>query len=370
MGVMVDVVAGKDLLLGGDCIAVLQSLPEKSVDLVFADPPYNLQLGGDLTRPDGSSVDGVHSSWDRFSSFAVYDAFTREWLAAARRCMRDDATIWVIGSYHNIYRVGCMMMDMGFWILNDVHWVKSNPMPNFQGKRFQNATETLIWAKKSEDQSLYAFDYHAMKSLNGDVQMRNLWEFPICGGSERLKDKDGCKIHPTQKPEALMYRIILASTKPGDVVLDPFFGTGTTGVAARRLGRHFIGIERDDGYRREAAARLEAVPFNPAPADLLAAGSPRKARQVGMGTLVEEGWLMAGETLRSADGKWNAALKADGTISRGGLSGSIHKVGAALRKSPSCNGWDFWMIERDGRWVALDTIRERRLVNEEIPVAA
>jgi modification methylase len=225
-----------DTILQGDCIEVLKSLPDRSADLVFADPPYNLQLGGDLLRPDNSRVDAVDDHWDQFESFAAYDAFTRAWLAECRRILKDDGAIWVIGSYHNIFRVGTILQDLGFWILNDVVWRKTNPMPNFKGARFTNAHETLIWAAKGRGAKRYTFNYDAMKMANDELQMRSDWTFPLCTGEERLKDESGSKAHPTQKPEALLHRVLLASTRPGDLVLDPFFGTGTTGAAARRLG--------------------------------------------------------------------------------------------------------------------------------------
>jgi modification methylase len=244
-----------DTILMGDCIAEMARLPDKSVDMIFADPPYNLQLGGDLFRPEGGKVDACDDHWDKFDSFAAYDRFTTAWLAEARRILKDNGTIWVIGSYHNIFRVGALLQDASFWILNDVIWRKSNPMPNFRGTRFTNAHETLLWAKKSRTQKRYTFNYHAMKNLNDEKQMRSDWEIPLCTGAERLK-VDGHKAHPTQKPEALLYRVILATSNPGDVVLDPFFGTGTTGAVARTLHRHWIGIERDPGYADLARARI------------------------------------------------------------------------------------------------------------------
>ena len=243
-----------DTILVGDCIERMNALPAGSVDLIFADPPYNLQLGGDLQRPDGSQVDAVDDDWDKFDNFAAYDKFTQEWLAEARRILKPDGTLWVIGSYHNIFRVGATLQDQGFWILNDIIWRKSNPMPNFKGTRFTNAHETLIWAAKS-DKARYTFHYRSMKTLNDELQMRSDWVIPICGGKERLK-LNGTKAHPTQKPEALLYRILLACTNPGDVVLDPFFGTGTTGAVAKRLQRHWIGCERYSTYCKVAEERI------------------------------------------------------------------------------------------------------------------
>ena len=249
-------------ILAGECIDIMHSLPEKCVDMIFADPPYNLQLGGDLHRPNNSRVDGVDADWDKFDTLKVYDEFTRDWLSAARRLLKDDGTIWVIGSYHNIFRVGAVLQDLDFWVLNDVVWVKTNPMPNFRGTRFTNAHETLVWCSKSKD-TRYKFNYEAMKSLNDDLQMRSDWLIPLCTGAERIKGKDGGKAHPTQKPEALLHRVIMASTQPGDVVLDPFFGTGTTGAVAKKLGRKFIGVEREEEYRRIAETRLADISETP-----------------------------------------------------------------------------------------------------------
>ncbi len=348
-----------DRIVEGDCREVLMGLPDNSVDCVFADPPYNLQLGSGLARPDGNSVSGVDDDWDRFEDYPAYDAFSRAWLEGVRREMKDDATIWVIGSYHNIFRIGALMMDLGFWILNDVQWIKTNPMPNFKGRRFQNATETMIWAKKSRDQKRYVFDYHAMKNLNGEVQMRNTWDLPICGGEERLR-RDGRKVHSTQKPEALLYRVILASTVPGGIVLDPFLGTGTTAAVAKRLGRHYIGIERDPEYLNAARKRLSETPWNAADEKWLQAGSPRRGRQVSVAALLEESWLVPGEVLRSSRGEVTACLRVDGMVEMNGFVGSIHKAGAEARKSAACNGWDFWCVKRDGAWVPLDALREWR----------
>ena len=283
----------------GDCVEVMRALPAASVDLIFADPPYNLQLRGELHRPDNSRVDAVDDDWDRFASFAAYDDFTRAWLAAARRLLKPDGAIWVIGSYHNVFRLGAALQDAGFWILNDVIWRKSNPMPNFRGKRLTNAHETLIWAAKS-DQSKYTFNYEAMKALNEGMQMRSDWLIPLCTGAERLKTADGDKAHPTQKPEALLHRVLVASTRPGDVVLDPFFGTGTTGAVAKRLGRRFIGIEREAGYRAAAEARIAAV--RPLDAEAAAITTPKRAEpRVAFGQLVERGLLAPGEVLHLAE---------------------------------------------------------------------
>jgi modification methylase len=345
-----------DAVHAGDCLEVMRTLPDGSVDLVFADPPYNLQLRGELHRPDNSRVDGVDAPWDRFASFAAYDAFTRGWLAEARRLLRPDGAIWAIGSYHNVFRLGAAMQDAGFWILNDVVWRKANPMPNFRGKRLTNAHETLIWAARSEG-SRYVFNYDAMKALNDGVQMRSDWVIPLCTGAERLKDGAGDKLHPTQKPEALLHRVLVASTRPGDVVLDPFFGAGTTGAVAKRLGRRFVGIEREPAYVAAAQARIAAV--RPLDAESAAVTAPRRAEpRVAFGQLVERGLLAAGEVLHSLDGRHAARIRADGSLIASEVRGSIHQVGAALEGAP-CNGWTYWHFRRDGVSVPIDLLRQQ-----------
>ena len=349
-----------DQIVMGDCIAVMKSLPAKSVDCIFADPPYNLQLGGELHRPDGSHVDAVTDDWDKFESFAQYDAFTRAWLAQAHRILKDDGAIWVIGSYHNIFRVGAAVQDLGYWILNDIVWRKANPMPNFRGTRFTNAHETLIWAAKGE-KAKYTFNYRAMKTLNDELQMRSDWEFPICGGPERLK-KGGHKVHPTQKPEALLYRILLASTKPGDVVLDPFFGTGTTGAVAKRLGRRWIGIEREADYCAAAADRIEAaLPLDESA--LATMQSPKGQPKVAFGQLVENSYLIPGAVLVDAKRRFRATVRADGSLaSPCGATGSIHKLGATLQGAPACNGWVFWHYEAANGLQPIDALRQTYLL--------
>ena len=349
-----------DRIIRGDCIAAMRALPAKSVDMIFADPPYNLQLGGDLNRPDGSHVDAVTDDWDKFDSLAAYDAFTREWLAEARRVLKDDGTLWVIGSYHNIFKVGSAIQDLGYWILNDIVWRKTNPMPNFKGTRFTNAHETLIWASMGE-RARYTFNYRSMKTLNDELQMRSDWEFPVCGGPERLKE-GGVKVHPTQKPEALLYRILLACTEPGDVVLDPFFGTGTTGAVARRLGRRWIGIEREEGYCRAAEARIAAtLPLDESA--LVTMQSPKTAPRVAFGTIVETGMLPAGSVVSDARRRFRAVVRADGSLAAaGGEVGSIHKIGAAVQKAPSCNGWTFWHYEGPQGLLPIDTLRQTYLL--------
>jgi len=344
-------------ILDGDCIEMMNSLPEESVDLIFADPPYNLQLRGDLHRPDNSKVDAVDDHWDQFDSFKAYDKFTREWLAAARHILKPNGVIWVIGSYHNIFRMGAELQNQGFWILNDVVWRKSNPMPNFRGKRFTNAHETMIWASKSEG-GKYTFNYEALKALNEGIQMRSDWVLPICTGHERLKDDNGDKAHPTQKPESLLHRVLVGSTNPGDVVLDPFFGTGTTGAVAKMLGREFIGIEREEAYRKVATKRIASVrKFD---RDALQVSTSKRAEpRVPFGQLVERGMLRPGENLYSMNGRYKAKVRADGTLIGDDVKGSIHQVGAALEGAPSCNGWTYWAIKRDGKTVPIDLFRQQ-----------
>ncbi len=349
-------------IIPGDCIEAMRSLPSASVDLVFADPPYNLQLGGDLSRPDGSHVDAVTDDWDKFSSFATYDKFTREWLAEARRVLKPNGALWVIGSYHNIFRVGSILQDMGFWILNDVVWRKANPMPNFKGTRFTNAHETLIWASMGE-KNRYTFNYRSMKTLNDELQMRSDWVLPICSGQERLKKGD-TKVHPTQKPESLLYRVMLATTNKGDVVLDPFFGTGTTGAVAKRLGRDWIGCERDAGYREAALERIElALPLDES--TITTMQSPKSAPKVAFGTLVETGWIAPGALLRDKKGKLTARVRIDGSLECGADMGSIHGLGAKLQGAPSCNGWSFWHIEHQGEVKPIDALRQLYLLATE-----
>ena len=345
-------------ILIGDCVEMMRTLPDRSVDLVFADPPYNLQLGGELTRPDQSRVDAVDDEWDRFDSFEAYDTFTRAWLTEARRVLKDDGALWVIGSYHNIFRVGRSLQDTGYWILNDVVWRKANPMPNFKGTRFTNAHETLIWAAKGRGSRRYRFNYDAMKMANDEVQMRSDWALPICSGEERVKDANGLKAHPTQKPEALLHRVLLASTEVGDVVLDPFFGVGTTGAAARRLGRRFIGIEREPEYAALAEARIaRIVPI--APSELDVTGSKKDEPRVPFGQIVEAGLLRPGDTLWCPKGKHQARVRADGSLAVGALTGSIHKMGAIAQSQPACNGWTYWHIRTDKGLAPIDVLRAK-----------
>ena len=343
-------------IIKGDCVAALEALPDHSVDAIFADPPYNLQLGGALHRPDQSLVDAVDDEWDQFASFQAYDAFTRAWLLACRRVLKPNGTIWVIGSYHNIFRVGAMLQDLNFWLLNDIVWRKTNPMPNFKGRRFQNAHETMIWASRDAKAKSYTFNYDALKASNDDVQMRSDWLFPICSGGERLKGEDGKKVHPTQKPEALLARVIMASTKPGDVILDPFFGTGTTGAVAKRLGRNFVGIEREQDYIEAASARIAAVePLGKA--ELTVMTGKKAEPRVAFNTLVESGLVKPGQVLTDARRRWSAIIRADGTLAAGGEAGSIHRLGAKVQGLDACNGWTFWHYEEGSALKPIDELR-------------
>ena len=345
-------------IIQGDCIIEMNGLPEGIADLVFADPPYNLQLEGELRRPDNSVVDAVDDGWDRFDSFAEYDRFTREWLGAARRVLKPTGALWVIGSYHNIFRVGTILQDLGFWILNDVIWRKTNPMPNFRGCRFTNAHETLIWAMRSRDQKSYTFNYEAMKALNDELQMRSDWHLPICAGMERLKDERGDKAHSTQKPEALLHRVLLASTAPGDLVLDPFFGSGTTGAVAKRLSRKFIGIERDGAYVELARRRIAAV--QPSENLVLEVTKSKKSEpRIPFGTLVERGLLKPGVVLMGPDRRHFAKVRADGTLVCANATGSIHRIAAHVQGLDACNGWTFWHFEQRGTLISIDVLRQR-----------
>ena len=359
-------VAHIDRIIHGDSIAELGKLPSASVDLVFADPPYNLQLEGPLTRPDQSEVDGVDDQWDRFASFADYDAFTRNWLLGVRRVLKPDGALWVIGSYHNIFRVGAILQDLGFWILNDVVWRKTNPMPNFRGRRFTNAHETLIWASRSPKARNYAFNYDALKVFNDDLQMRSDWTIPLCTGPERLKS-GGRKVHATQKPEALLHRVLIASSKTGDVVLDPFFGTGTTGAVAKKLGRHFIGIERDADYVAAAVARIAAVqPIDPSA--LATMRGKRAEPRIPFGNLLEAGLLAPGAVLVDAKARHRALVRVDGSLESGSFTGSIHRVGAAVQGLDACNGWTFWHTEHNGVRRPIDGLRS--IIRREMAAAA
>jgi modification methylase len=346
-----------DCVIEGDCVERMNALPEGCADLIFADPPYNMQLRGELRRPDQSKVDAVDDHWDQFGSFGEYDRFTRAWLTAARRVLKDNGAMWVIGSYHNIFRVGAALQDLGFWILNDVVWRKSNPMPNFKGRRFTNAHETLIWVAKNQE-TKYTFNYEAMKALNDELQMRSDWTLPICAGGERIKGADGQKAHSTQKPEALLHRVIVSSTKPGDVILDPFFGSGTTGAVAKRLGRRFIGIEREKVYADVARARIAEV--EPADSDVLEVTKSKRAEpRIPFGWVVERGLLPVGTVLQGTRKHQTAKVRADGTLATANACGSIHQMGAHVQGLDACNGWTFWHFSMNGTLVPIDVLRQQ-----------
>ena len=347
----------------GDCIEQMNKLPSESVDLIFADPPYNLQLKGELSRPDQTKVDGVSESWDKFATLADYDCYTRQWMSSAKRILKPHGTIWVIGSYHNIFRVGCILQDLDFWLLNDIVWRKVNPMPNFRGRRFTNAHETLIWASKSKS-SKYTFNYEAMKSLNGDIQMRSDWILPICTGEERLKDKCGKKIHPTQQPENLLNRVIMSSSNVGDIILDPFFGTGTTGAVAKKLSRNFIGIEQNAKYAIVAEKRIKSV-NKISTKELIQTPRKNLEPRIPFGYLLEQGLINAGELLQDSRRRWSAKIRADGSLISEDIKGSIHSVGAYLQGLQACNGWTFWHIKRAGKLIPIDNLRHAaRIVNQ------
>ena len=334
----------------------MAKLPAASVDLIFADPPYNLQLSGDLKRPDNSKVDAVDDDWDQFASFKAYDDFSRSWLEAARRVLKPAGTLWVIGSYHNIFRVGTVLQDLGFWILNDVVWRKSNPMPNFRGRRFTNAHETLIWAARDASAKGYTFNYEALKAGNEDIQVRSDWTIPLCTGEERLKGADGKKLHPTQKPQALLARVILSASRPDDLVLDPFNGTGTTGAVARHLGRRYIGIERDPAYAAAALKRINAVKPLEAPT-LAPFMTAREAPRVPFSSLLERGLISAGAKLVDAKKRHKALVRADGAVALGQAVGSIHRIGALAQGLEACNGWTFWHVETPKGLISIDALR-------------
>ena len=342
-------------ILHGDCIEILKSFPEDSVDLIFADPPYNLQLRNELYRPNMTKVNAVNDRWDQFEGFAEYDAFTREWLSASRCVLKETGTIWVIGTYHNIYRVGSLLQDLGFWILNDIVWSKGNPMPNFRGVRFTNAHETLIWAQKKQG-AKYTFNHKSMKALNDDLQMRSDWNLNLATGKERIK-VNGSKVHSTQKPEALLYRIIMASSNVGDVVLDPFFGTGTTGAVAKKLGRQWIGIERDKKYLKIAQKRIDAVQRADEEAIHV---EKRKPARIPFGALLENGLLQPGQILYFAKDATPAKILSNGHLRCKEMTGSIHRVAKWLMNEAPANGWDLWFYEDEhGTKKVIDELRER-----------
>ncbi|MHA1550259.1 MAG: site-specific DNA-methyltransferase [Alphaproteobacteria bacterium] len=344
-----------DFIAKGDCVAEMKKLPAESVDVIFADPPYYMQLGGDLNRPDSSSVKGVDDEWDKFDSFEAYDKFSKEWILEAKRIMKPDASFWVIGSYHNIFRIGKLLQDLGFWIRNDIIWVKNNPMPNFKGTRFTNAHETLLWCTKSKE-ARPTFNYHAMKTFNDDKQMRSDWNLPICSGGERFRDKNGDSVHSTQKPKALLYRVILSTSKKGDIILDPFFGSGTTGVVAKELGRHYIGLEKEEKYIKVAKQRIAEVEIPDE--KILSISQKKPPLKIPFGSLLTQGFLNAGDILFAKNGKIKATVRVDGSLKTDeGIEGSIHKVGATVQNKSACNGWSFWSTKKDGKTISIDTLR-------------
>ena len=345
-------------IICGETIEELKKIPSDSVDLIFADPPYNLQLEGELQRPDNSTVAAVNDDWDQFSSFATYDKFCEKWLSELKRIVKPSGSIWVIGSYHNIFRIGYIMQNLGFWILNDIIWQKANPMPNFRGKRFTNAHETLIWASKDKNSKKYTFNYEAMKSINDNTQMRSDWFLPICNGNERLKDDNGKKVHPTQKPESLLHRIIITSSNVGDVVLDPFFGTGTTGAVAKRLCRNYIGIEREKEYIKNAKSRISKVSTYENEA-LETTASKKTEPRIPFGWLVERKLLEPGTTLFDQSKKFKAKVRADGSIVSSNNKGSIHQIGAEVQDASACNGWTFWHFDVEGELKPIDLLRQK-----------
>ncbi len=353
-----DIIGFNYRIYNGDCIDILKKLPEKTVKLIFADPPYNLQLKQELYRPNQTKVDGVDDHWDKFSSVSEYDKFTKEWLTVCRRVMSEDATIWVIGSYHNIFRVGKIMMDLGFWILNDVQWYKTNPMPNFRGCRFTNATETLIWAKKSETQKKYTFNHQVMKQLNGGKQMTSVWQIPLCTGNERIKDKNGKKAHSTQKPEELLKRIILSSSNEGDLVLDPFLGSGTTCAVAKKLHRKSIGIEKETNYVKIAEKRLLSIKTENFQHLRITEPEKKQVTRVSMEQLLKANYIQENQTIYTKNKKDSAVILADGNIKNGIGQGSIHKIGAIIKDEKSCNGWMFWYSENQGKLALIDEHRK------------
>ena len=354
-----DVIKNGFRIYCGDCADILKKLPKKSVDLIFADPPYNLQLKQDLYRPNQTKVAGVDDTWDKFASTKDYDKFTENWLSSCRNVLSDNGSIWVIGSYHNIFRVGRIMMDLGYWILNDVKWYKTNPMPNFRGVRFTNATETLIWAKKSQQQKKYTFNHNTMKELNGGKQMTSVWQIPLCTGNERIKGADGKKAHSTQKPEELLKRVILSSSSEGDLILDPFLGSGTTCAVAKKLNRKCIGIEKEQTYIDIANKRLDTIVPKNFKHLIIREPKKKKLYRVSMQELVLKNYIKVGEVLYSKNNKISATVLADGSIKNGVGTGSIHKIGAIIRKTNSCNGWMYWYYKDADKMHLIDEKRKK-----------
>ena len=343
-------------IVNGNSLEILKTIPNKTFDLVFADPPYNLQIGKKLKRPDDSKVNGVNEKWDQFESFNDYDNFCKKWLTECKRILKDNGSIWVIGTYHNIFRLGYHIQNIGFWILNDVIWKKNNPMPNFRGTRFTNAHETLIWASKNK-KSKYTFNYQSLKCLNDDLQMRSDWTLPICNGSERIK-RNGKKVHPTQKPESLLHRVLLASTNKGDFVFDPFLGTGTTAVVAKKLGRNYFGIDKEKKYFKTAKQRLKkTIKIEDHYLDTIK--NNKSKLRISFGSLVELGIVKPGMSVFDQKKKVNAKIMADGSIKYQNSEGSIHKVAAKIIGAESCNGWTYWHYNKNGSILPIDHLRQR-----------
>lgn len=354
-------------IIQGNCIEEMQKIPEKTVDLIFADPPYNLQLKQELKRPNLTTVDAVDDDWDKFEGFSDYQKFTHLWLSECRRILKETGTIWVIGSYHNIFQVGKIMHDLGYWTLNDVLWYKTNPMPNFRGTRFQNATETMIWALKNEDQKKYTFNYHTMKNINDEKQMKNVWEIPLCRGEERIM-VDGKKAHSTQKPEQLLFRVISSSSNKGDLVFDPFMGSGTTAAVAKKLGRSYLGIEQEEKYIKIIEERLKKIdtPDENLDESLFITPSKKNRPKVSFAELIETGYLDIGDELSSKNKKYLAKIAIDGHIISDDIRGSIHKVGALVQEIEACNGWDFWYRIVNGKLINIDIYREQYLKDRSL----
>ena len=345
------------MILLGDSLKIMKTIPSKSVDLIFADPPYNLQLKDTLYRPDQTTVEAVTQDWDKFNTYKEYDNFTEQWLKESKRILKKGGALWVIGSYHNILRVGTSIQNHGFWILNDIIWHKTNPMPNFRGTRFTNAHETLLWCTTSRE-AKYTFNYQNLKELNDGKQMRSDWYIPICSGKERLRENNNQRSHPTQKPEALMYRIILSSTNKGDIILDPFLGSGTTAVVTKKLQRNFIGIEQDKEYVSLAKKRLKQTKVLNDEVVIMKK-SRKDLPKVPFGELVEQGIIPPGAVLTDKKEKYKATVTVDGSLKINNISGSIHKVGAKIQGLSNCNGWDFWHIKNKSTSILLDEVRDK-----------
>lgn len=343
-------------IIKGNCVEELKKLPSNSIDLIFADPPYNLQLGEKLIRPDSTEYSGVEDKWDKFSSNQEYEDFCTEWLGECKRILKDNGSIWVIGSYHNVFTLGYIMQSkLNLWFINDIIWIKHNPTPNFNGTRFNNAHETLIWATKSKE-SKFTFHYKSMKSFNDDKQMRSDWYLPICQGGERLKDENNVKVHSTQKPEDLLYRIILSNSNEGDIILDPFFGTGTTGAVAKKLNRNFIGIEQEDKYIKYAKERIEII--QPLDLETLEYKIEIKESKVSIGQLIESELLSPGTCLYDKNKTYKAILLADGTLDDSQFVGSIHKLSARRLGKTNNNGWEYWYFYKDGTFTSINELRK------------